>query len=384
MLVKTYTGNSEREAIAQAKDDLGDEIMIVEVKRQNNGQSVPHMGRQPVILTVAVDPRDVKTPRMPAVKDFKPKSLTPPAKPHRFMPALGSLDETELAELFMLRNQLRSMKAHIRASRELPFGPPFDFCYGLLAEAGVPDHMAEALIQRSVEQLSGQGAITKTAAIQELKRQIAYPFLALKPAKPTGRQEVVALVGPSGAGKTSLITKLAAHSGVYRNRKTGIISTDMYRAGANAGLKSLARILNVPIIEVKQIDDLQRARKNLADYEVILVDTPGRSPLAKGCLPELQTQLAMLRPTETILVLSANMGLEELWLYMGLYQGIKATSLAVTKMDETSKPGKIMGLIDDPQLPLKYISNGQEVPNSLELNIGQAVIKRLPLTIDGV
>jgi flagellar biosynthesis GTPase FlhF len=74
------------------------------------------------------------------------------------------------------------------------------------------------------------------------------------------------------------------------------------------------------------------------------------------------------------------MGIEELWLFLGLYQGLQPTALAVTKMDETSRPGKVLGLADDPKLPLKYISNGQAVPQSLAIQVGEAIIKQLPLT----
>lgn len=380
MLIKTYAGSSEREAITLAKEELGDEIMIMDIRRIQQVDSENGTGRQ-VILTVALDPEE-KGPSSPEKQPHRqPTSVPPQANGSRIGPIPNTVNETEVAELFLLRKQLRSMKAYLRASRTVPFPEPFDICYNLLTETGVPDQVAEALVQRSEERLVTQGGPSQSrqAVLEELQRQITDLVRAPAPEKWRDRQEVVVVVGPSGAGKTSLIAKLASHKAVYRERRVGIISTDVYRAGANAGLISMGKILSVPIIEVRQLSDIPRAKKNLADYDVLLVDTPGRSPLSKGCLPDLQTQLALFEPTETLLVLSANMGIEELWLYAGLYQGLKPSGLVVTKLDETNKPGKLLGLVDDAKLPLRYITTGRAVPQSLEVEVAQAVLKQLPL-----
>ncbi len=384
MLFKTYTAPSEREALYQAKKELGDEIMILELRRDRPKEAADGSGQR-IILKVGVPPRSMNRSGAPNSIDGW-KSLRPGAPKSSIVKSLPAWDEAEAAELFLLRKQLRDMKAQLRATRSCPFLEPFDFCFNLLTEAGAPDHMAEILVTRTEEQLVGMsnaGPVSQGEALTELKRQISYLF-PHRPVKQRRRkQEVVVVVGPSGAGKTSLTAKLASHQDVYRDRRVGIISTDIFRAGANAGLKSIAKILSVPIIEARQVDDLSRAIKNLAKCDVILVDTPGRSPLSKGSLPDLQTQLAVLQPTETLLVLSANMALEELWLFSGLYQGIHPSGLVVTKLDETSKPGKVLGLVDDNGLPLKYVTAGRAVPQSLAVKVGPAVLKWLPLTTMG-
>ncbi|MFB0515247.1 MAG: hypothetical protein ACETWG_01435 [Candidatus Neomarinimicrobiota bacterium] len=380
MLFKTFTGSSEREALTRAKKELGEDILILDLRHApKNGGSAAN-GHQ-VILKVGVFPRSAVR-RGSTDGALRQSQLQSKNSKAGLAKSLASQDDAEVAELFLLRQQLRSIKAQLRAVRSCPFLEPFDFCFNLLADAGTPEHVAEMLITRTEEQLVGMGdagPVDRASALAELKRQIGYLFIP-PPTKPhREKREVVVVVGPSGAGKTSLLVKLASHNGAYRNRRAGIVSTDIFRAGANAGLKSIGEILAIPIIEVRQVDDIPRALVNLAKCDVILVDTPGRSPLSKGSLPDLQIQLAVLRPTQILLVLSANMAMEELWLFKGLYQGIHPSGLVVTKLDETSKPGKVLGLADDPNLPLKYVTTGQAVPQSLALNVRQAIIKRLPL-----
>ena len=384
MEVKTYSGTTEREAIILAKQDLGDDILIVEMKRDQPLDPDSHVRHYTV--TVALEELDesvTETAPPPAMETYTPRAAKPgPSGPGPgAVPPIVSLNEQEIAELFMLRKQLRSLKAGIRAADSAPFDEPFDLCYSLLLESGTPDHLAEEIVLQTVERLAGHVLPSKEAALAGIQADISGRFTKYEQAPASG-QEIVVFVGPSGSGKTSLIVKLAAHRQVYRGRRLAIISTDTYRAGANAGLRSIAKILNAPIIEVRKAEDLPRALTNLSDYDVILVDTPGRSPLVKDALPELQTQLALLNPTDTVVVLSATMGIEELWLFMGLYKSMQPTGLAMTKLDETSKPGKLIGAADDPQLPLLYLTQGREVPGSLALDPGTAVIRRLPLTIE--
>ncbi|MEE9163041.1 MAG: hypothetical protein V3U35_08760 [Candidatus Neomarinimicrobiota bacterium] len=381
MQFRTYTGETERDVLAKAKAELGDKIMILELRR-DTGSTAADGSAGPVVLKVGADPRGMgqhearggasREPGAPGVLGG-----TPPVTPS---------DQAQAAELFLLRKQLRDMKANLRVGRTCPFVEPFGHLFHLLAESGVPDHVAEELIQRTEEGLvgmNGAGEVTRGPALGALKRQISQLLLPQPKTGRGGKREVVSVVGPSGAGKTSLIVKLASHHAVYGRKRIGIISTDIFRAGANAGLKSIGNILSVPIIEVRQTEDLPRALTNLKNCDVILVDTPGRSPLSKGSLPDLQTQLAVLRPNETLLVLSANMALEELWLFAGLYQGVQPTGMVITKLDETGKPGKILGMIDDTQPPLRYVTTGQAVPQSLAVNVGRAVIERLPLEAGG-
>ncbi|UCD37175.1 MAG: hypothetical protein JSW54_10105, partial [Fidelibacterota bacterium] len=290
MLFKTYTGSNEREAITLAKRELGEDIMILDLQRSPGKYGSDGNGQE-VILKVGVIPRGLRGRRDAG---SSPGPGLPESSRHqsKLAQSIAPTDSAEIAELFQLREQLRSLKAHLRAVRSCPFLEPFDFCFNALTEAGTPDHVAEMLVMRTEEQLVGMGEagpLTRKEALAELKRQISY-LLLLQAGKSRRRErEIVAVVGPSGAGKTSLIIKMASHPGVYRDRRVGIISTDIFRAGANAGLKSLGDIISVPIIEVRRVDDIPRALMNLAKCDVILVDTPGRSPLSKGSLPDLQT-----------------------------------------------------------------------------------------------
>ncbi len=398
---RTFSGSSEREALDMAKANLGDDILIINMSRNKNAEEDSQ-----VTVTVMADETtrlDLPYPfpksepalpfPLPKPVDLKPVSRRMPVRPHPLYnnPAatlarpvapkpIDPADGRQMGELFLLRKQLLDLKAQVRTEKGNPFSEPFKYCFDMISEAGVPDHLAERLIQTTADKMSRKKIVDRHSAMTEMARQIRKQLAPQKRKNRSG-QEIIVLVGPSGAGKTTLIAKLAASKAVYRDKKVGIISTDIYRAGANAGLKSISRILDAPVIEVKRVDDIPRAIANLVDYDVILVDTPGRSPLSKGSLPELQTQIALLNPTETLLVLSANMGIEELWLFTGLYKALQPNGLVITKLDETSKPGKVLGLVDDPQMPLMYVTNGQAIPHSLQIDPGKAIVECLPLNI---
>jgi flagellar biosynthesis protein FlhF len=176
---------------------------------------------------------------------------------------------------------------------------------------------------------------------------------------------VIALVGPTGAGKTTTLAKMAVHPEVFAERRVGFLSLDTYRAGAPEQLQAYADVAGVPMEVVYDARDLDAARKRLSDCDVILVDTPGRSPRAQHFDQAWRKLLARLQPDETHLVVPATIRHD---LAAGIHEAFlpsEPTHLLITKCDETPNDAGLAELTAALDLPVRWLADGQEVPTDI-------------------
>ncbi len=130
--------------------------------------------------------------------------------------------------------------------------------------------------------------------------QIASPI-----AVPKGQKRVVALVGPTGVGKTTTIAKLAAGFPTAGKRKVGLITIDTFRIAAVQQLNAYAEIMDLPMEVVEDAKQMPAALERMSDVDLILIDTAGRSPRSDARISQLRQMLQAARPDETHLVVSA-------------------------------------------------------------------------------
>ena len=175
----------------------------------------------------------------------------------------------------------------------------------------------------------------------------------------------IALVGPTGVGKTTTTAKLAARYALTGRRKVGLITIDTYRIGAVEQLRTYARVMGLPLDVVQSPDEMPAALARHADKDVVLIDTVGRSPRRALHLAEIQAYLNVAEPTETHLVVSASSGTAYLHETAELFASLGTNRLIVTKLDEMPRWGVIAGLAVRAGLPVSYITDGQEVPRNL-------------------
>lgn len=187
------------------------------------------------------------------------------------------------------------------------------------------------------------------------------PTLAARPTRPY----VIALVGPTGAGKTTTIAKLATHPRVFQARRVGFLTLDTYRVGAVAQLRVYADIASIPCEVAYESKDLGPAMARLAKCRVVLVDTPGRGPrrTVEGDL--LQHWLDRLHPDEVHLVLPA--GLRPALARQLAARGMAAsvTHLLATKLDEAADDTALFDVAAETRLPMRWYTDGQDVPLDL-------------------
>ncbi len=187
--------------------------------------------------------------------------------------------------------------------------------------------------------------------------------IRLRPGRPT----TVALVGPTGVGKTTTLAKLAALAKIQQGKKVGIISADSFRMGANEQLEIFGRTAGIPVKPVFSPADVAQAQREFAGFDLILVDTAGRSHTHKEMWRELQGLLHCLAPDEIHLVLSAPTRMRELWHLYGLYRDLGAGSVIFTKLDECLSLGCLYNLSRRADAPLSYLCNGQVIPDHIML-----------------
>jgi flagellar biosynthesis protein FlhF len=178
---------------------------------------------------------------------------------------------------------------------------------------------------------------------------------------------VIALVGPTGAGKTMTAAKLALNKAAYGGRKVGLLSLDTHRAGGADQLKEYASAAGIRLERVFRMKDLAKAKRRLRKCEVIIVDTPGRGPARHHEASSVSEMLKALTPHEVHLVLPEGMMPKFAERIFNEYKWRGVTHLLATKLDEFPDESSVEALARERDLPVRWLCNGQDVPNDLIL-----------------
>jgi flagellar biosynthesis protein FlhF len=210
------------------------------------------------------------------------------------------------------------------------------------------------------------GAADVSCLKDRLAAMIEQELPVAGPIRPTaGRRHLVALVGPTGVGKTTTIAKLAANFRLREKRRVGLITVDTYRIAAVEQLRTYADIIDLPMEIVATPREMHQAVARMADLDLILMDTAGRSPRDEVQIQELKSLLAEAAPNEVHLVLSSVASAKSLAKTAEQLSSVGTTALLLTKLDEAASLGSLLPLVRSCRLPLSYLTNGQNVPDDI-------------------
>ena len=178
---------------------------------------------------------------------------------------------------------------------------------------------------------------------------------------------LVALVGPTGVGKTTTIAKLAANYRLREKKRVGLITVDTYRVAAVEQLRTYADIIDLPMEVVSTPREMREAVARMRNLDLVLMDTAGRSPRDEIKIQELRSLLAEAEADDVLLVLSATAGTRSLTATAEKFAEVGTTGLLLTKLDEATSLGHLVALTQQCRLPISYLTDGQNVPDDIQV-----------------
>ncbi|MBI5832270.1 MAG: NACHT domain-containing protein [Armatimonadetes bacterium] len=180
---------------------------------------------------------------------------------------------------------------------------------------------------------------------------------------------VVALIGPSGVGKTSLIAKLAGRFALGQQARVVLVTTDARRVGSQAQLQALGDLLQMPVVIARNAAEAeQKLRVARRHSDLILIDTPACATTQGPAWESVLDTLIALEPDEIHLVLSASTKGGDLRRSVEAFgAALPLAALAITKTDEATDHGLLVNLAWRYQIPFSYLGTGADIPDDLEL-----------------
>ncbi|WP_315387851.1 AAA family ATPase [uncultured Stenotrophomonas sp.] len=201
--------------------------------------------------------------------------------------------------------------------------------------------------------------------------------LPIAPVDPLEAGGVIALVGPTGAGKTTTIAKLASRfAEAHAARDVALVTTDTARIGAREQLYGFGRQLGIAVHEANSGSDLAQLLERLKDYKLVLIDTAGLGPRDRA----LAAQLQWLRASEqirTLLVLPANTSFSDMDEVVRRFSAANPQGVVLSKLDETGRFGTALSVAVDHRLPITWVTDGQDVPEDLHRASAANLVLRL-------
>lgn len=234
-----------------------------------------------------------------------------------------------------------------------------------LSNQGLPDDLIDGLLKR-VESILPN--ITDSAqASSTLEQLITKLIPASGPVKlAEGRAARIILVGPTGVGKTTTIAKLAAHFRVREHRTVGLVAADTYRIAAVDQLRRYAELLGSEVRIARGAEEMAGAVDALSGNDVVFIDTAGRSHRDTLRMNELRTLIKAVNPDEVHLVLSLAADRDSVFKAIDKFAPLGANRLIITKLDEAERGGLLLQASARAEIPVAYLTTGQEVPDDIE------------------
>lgn len=386
MRVKRYEAGSMQEAILKVRGELGRDAVILHSKKVHQGGPFGLFGRPVYEVIAAVDlpagaaeertHREVEAGAERTAALRIPQVGQPSPAATSGIPGAGALAE----ELAGLRQMIRDLAGRLSPQPSQALSVPgWGEVRARLEEAGLlAEHLqeieAEVLRQCRWAELGDPAQVA--AVVRRYLRDHA-PAGPTEAGVPAGKRRVVALVGPTGVGKTTTVAKLAAQHALFGGRRVGLLTVDTYRIAAVEQLKTYAEIIHLPVEVAYSPEEVTQALARLGDREVILVDTAGRSQKNGGQMRDLQAYLQAAQPDEVHLVLSATTRQKDLDDCLAQFKAAGYDRLIFTKLDETDTYGSLYNCARRAGCPVAYLTFGQNVPDDIEEASGERLAELL-------
>lgn len=382
MIIKKYEAETENDAIMMAKEELGGGAVIMNI-RTTKPKGIFKLFRKPLVeVTAAVDE---KTPENP-IPAPKPKREQAPNKEVKEEPVAKTVEEKKLDTLAeIIEKQISSEGAlkeqeskKIEQEKEQRSEKVRTLLYNQFLRNEVDEKYAHMLVEDVTMPSEKEEALDAVLAnvYQRIVLKLGQPqVIKLNQKKP----RICFFIGSTGVGKTTTIAKIASLFKLEKKAKVAMVTSDTYRIAAVEQLKTYANILSLPIRVVYTPIEMEQAVKDYADYDLVLVDTAGRSPKNAQQMDELADLLSSVpvEQREVYLVLSATTKYKDLKQIVSIYRDISDYRIVFTKLDETSCYGNILNIRLDTNAALSYVTCGQIVPDDLGMLNAQAIAKQL-------
>jgi len=400
LIIKKYQGNTETEAIKLARDDLGKDAIVTNVKVIKPG-GLKRLFKKPTYeITAALDETPPKTElsrreSIRAMFKYNPDIILEENQDSRGkndqLRINHSLETEKLEQKIssiasMLEKQIGSSAKEKEEKKEKEQDTKEEdknnSCLQLIYKELVNNEVDEKYINQLITEI--EPTLKKDASVENILSGI-YQKIVLKLGKTEvmgvthGKTRFVFFIGPTGVGKTTTIAKLASKLKLDRKMNVALLTADTYRIAAVDQLKTYAEILQVPLKVVYSDTELKDAYDEMKAYDIVMIDTAGRSHRDKQQREDIQKLINAIPETErdVFLVLSITTKYRDLIRITEAYSEIADYRLVFTKLDETDTLGNIFNVKLLTGAPLSYATFGQKVPNDISRLDAQMIAKQL-------
>ncbi len=357
MNIKRYEAPTLQEALLLVKKDIGPDAIILYTKKIPKRGFLGLFNRESVEVFASkkfdeTSDKPIKTSRKGENSDLIQKEF-------------GEM-KREIEEMKDTLKQL--LKKRQNEDEVIPYPPILGEIYLKLIDKGIENQLAQKIIS-SLESIIPKGSEKDSKVVKQYLKRILISMI-----RTSGQIElkekvckVIALVGPTGVGKTTTAAKLAAKFSLNDLKKVGFIAADNYRIAASEQLKIYADILQVPVKVIYDGKDLKQAIDQFANMDLVIIDTAGRSPNDKEKMKELNELLSYSLPLEIFLLISSTTSYGEVVSYLEKFKEIPFNYLIFTKLDEATNYSIILNTLANSNLSLAYVTTGQDVPGNIEV-----------------